>query len=223
MKNMFIICLLSMLLTQTAVHAQRVIKIYKNLVLLDLKPSDGYYADDEIPLYRANVLGEPIKVGRIKIIKFQNDQCAAKIIKQDKNLPIQKGDFILQKNMDTNFEVTSFDNTPGWLTYGFAGLGAVSIGLGAYYQELADKKYAEYATLEFDPETVEVYSRASSFENRSYVFYAVGGGLLTAAILHLLLQQKWENQKGYDELLFVPQILPQSEGFRVCMTVHLRK
>ena len=212
---------LMLICMQIPAYSQKVIKIYKGLALIAMTPDDGYYADDEIDVYRETVIGEPVKVGRVRVIKFDKNRCATKIIEEDKQFHIEVGDFVLVKNGDFSYELTEGNEwkSTNIFSYTVSGLGLATIGMGFYFKNLADDKYAEYKALDHDPNDIGLYNRAAKFENRSYICYAVGSGLVTAGIIHFFLNKKWNQQPLYEQS-FIPQIIPETGGVRIQLTCH---
>ena len=208
---------------QFPVYSQKITKLYKGLALVDISPDDGYYANDEIDVYRENVIGEPIKVGKVRVIKFDKKGCATKIIEEDKQFPIQIGDFVPIKNLVVSYEEMSGGEwkSSNLFSYTASGLGLATIAMGVYFKGLADDKYDAYETVAYDPNALDLYNKAAKFEKRSYVCYAVGGGLLTAGVIHFFLKKKWEQSPLYEQSSLVPQIIPETRGIRIQLTYHI--
>ncbi len=82
-----------LLLGAGASHSQKVLRRVRQYVLIDMNASSGLAVGGEVDIYRKNELGFFSQVGRVRVVRYQAEKCAAEIVSESIDLKISTGDF----------------------------------------------------------------------------------------------------------------------------------
>ena len=94
MKHLKYIILLVCFVFASSVFSQKIIKVKKPYVLIDISRESGYRVGDELLVYHPGEEDEDKLVGVVELVVFKADECAAKIIKESVSTKIQVGDVV---------------------------------------------------------------------------------------------------------------------------------
>jgi len=97
-KIRIIIFFLLLLIISNVVFSQKITNRVKQYVLIDVGPRYGLNIGDLLDVLRHGLNNNDLKIGQIKIVKFQNGKCVGQIIFENENYLISIGDFIKKYN-----------------------------------------------------------------------------------------------------------------------------
>jgi hypothetical protein len=200
MFNKKTICLLSfLLLFSNSVLPQNIIKRNKQYVLADIGPDSGIKIGDQISVYRNSANGQDLKIGLIKIVRFQAGKCAGQVINENIGNPINSGDFLkLTPNQkDNTLSILNEENSPIQQPskqiytsktsyqpkYLSLGAGLLTCGLGYYFNQKANKIFDDYKKAKTADDATRLYNDTVKYDKITNITIGVGAGLVVWGVI----------------------------------------
>jgi hypothetical protein len=213
--------------------SQKIIRIYKSYVLLNVYQYFGLEVNDIVSVYRKSHSVQNMYIGLIKIIKFQAGMCAAKIISERQDKEISLGDFIDIKtfNNDNNFwkefwdkwETTSYEkksNHPFTILCIMSG--AMLSWAGYNFLKKADDIYTKYEVAKTSKDAIHLFDKTLNYDKYSNVSFFVGGGLVALGLLRVISKHNSKPFYNYNDmsLLIIPVHRHEYVGLKVTLSLY---
>ncbi len=217
----------------SSVFSQKIIKVKRPYVLIDISRDSGYQIGDECLVYHPIEGGEDKLVGVVELMAYKENQCAAKIIKESTTMDIQEGDIIApyQKSGDKTGKTVKKSTPSGTVSstpsrYAFQdksqlpsylsfAAGIVSWGVSYYYYNEAEKASNTYHVLEEHDSLVD---KTRKYDNISNFCMGLGGGLVAYSVINYLLTRRANIQMS-ENVSIVP--VHKRDYFGMGITVNL--
>jgi hypothetical protein len=204
-----------------AAQAQRILRVSGNYVLIDISRSSGLKVGDQINVFGKSASGDEIIVGKVQIVEFRNDQCAATIVTKNSQYKISVGDKVAvndSESIDYLFKDDEQENTfrsnqnsfsrndpnPSRASYGprksntfsavLIGSGVVAAGLAYYFNDKANDTYDDYQNANTTDKAISYYKDTASLDQNAQISMGVGGGLIALGIIKILLNRSNQSQ-----------------------------
>ena len=231
MKHLKYIILLVCFVFASSVFSQKIIKVKKPYVLIDISRESGYRVGDELLVYHPGEEDEDKLVGVVELVVFKADECAAKIIKESVSTKIQVGDVVAPyrtsaQNKDKP-RVSSRPSTPSRYglqkksqmpSYVTLTAGIISCSVGYYYYNEAEKNSRVVpAGLE---EYENLKDETKKFDNTANFCFGLGGGLVVYGIVNYILTYR-TNIRINQRVSVMP--VHKRDFFGMGLTVNLNK
>jgi len=218
----------------SSVFSQKIIKVKKPYVLIDISRDSGYQIGDECLVYHP-IEGEEDKlVGVVELMAYKENQCAAKIIKESTTMDIQEGDIIApyQKSGEKTDKIVKKSTPSGIVSstqsrYAFQrksqlpsyislSAGILSCTIGYYYYHEAEKnsELIPANTAEYE----DLKDETKKFDNTANFCFGLGGGLVAYSIINYILTRR-TNLKMSENVSIVP--VHKRDYFGMGITVNL--
>ncbi len=205
MKHFRYLMLILCFIFTSSVFSQKIIKVKKPYVLIDISKNSGYQIGDEFLVYHPIADGEDKLVGVVELMVFKSDQCAAKIIKESITTEIQVGDIVTpyQKSgeekvpyindnetsstsasIQSRFAFQRKSQLPSYLSFS---AGMISFGISYFYYNEAEKNSTKY---HLPDEHDQLVDETRKFDNISNFCLGLGGGLIAYSIINYMLTRR---------------------------------
>lgn len=210
MKKYLPMILLFIFSLQNNLNAQEIVKIIDNYGLINLGKNSGLNEGDKLRLFRKLDTGEIITVGKIEIIKFQNDKCVAKIIKEYSPYIVSLGDFLVIKH-----SVRERNNN---LSDVLIGSGIIASVVSLILRSYGDRTYKEYEEAQTIDDAVRLYDKTISYDRKAKVILGVGCAFITVGILTYIFN-KSEKLQLQNKLTITPTQKKEYSGLTISLNL----
>lgn len=201
-------------------YAQRVTRIRRPYILIDIGSTSDVKKGDQLFLYRIGDAGHPLVVGRIEVVRIQGNNCAAKILSEDRKNPIDlndrlmvQGDMSVMRDMGQSTggrqpaQMRYTSRRSHWLSYVTITAGLISSGLGYYFYNEAE----HYSKIQpSSPEReAELADNVRKYDNQSNFSTYLGGGLIAFGVVYYLITR--DRPVSRDQAFYITPI--QKKGY----------
>ena len=180
-------------------YSQQVTRIRRPYILINIASTSDLKKGDQLFLYRVGDSGHPLVVGRIEVVRIQGNNCAAKILSEDRKNPIElndrlmvQGDMSVMRSMgqreESGLQSGQIRYTPRrshWISYASITAGLISTGLGYYFYNEAEL-YSKITPISYEHQA-ELADDIRRYDNQSNFSYYLGGGLIAFGVIHYLI------------------------------------
>lgn len=198
---------LSLLLTMivaVAAFPQKITKINRPYVLIDVSASSGVAVGNKLNVVRQIGPGQEKTIGKVEIVVFKQGKCAGKIISETSSYPMRVGDQIQLQQAATNQPKTTKRSTASTPTYRAASsanylptylsvaAGVAAFGASYYYWDQAEQSAKSYDAMSMSDKSNNhdsIEKDLKKYDALSNSFGAVGGALITAGIAYYLFNR----------------------------------
>jgi len=230
MKHLKYIILLVCFVFASSVFSQKIVKVKKPYVLIDISRESGYRVGDELLVYHPGEEDEDKLVGLVELITFKGDECAAKIIKESVTTKIQVGDVIKPYQTSTpkkdkgrastrpstppSYGLQKKSQLPSYLSLT---AGIISCSVGYYYYNEAEKNTQ---VIPASDEYESLKDETRRFDNTANFCFGLGGGLVAYGIVNYILTYR-TNIRINQRVSVMP--VHKRDFFGMGLTVNLNK
>lgn len=184
--HVFTIVMILFVCTNT-LFSQTIIKRHKQFVLINTY-NNGIKIGDELFVIRKIADNEMIKIGKVRIVKYDKGWFAGKILTKHPKFEIRKGDSVLIPEMMAK-------GNRSHISYFAMGAGIISAGIGIYFHSQANQRYDDYKVATIPQSATSLYNKTRTYDKRANIGYAIGGGLVGLGILYTIFKKGEEPQK----------------------------
>lgn len=188
--------LLFVMIAIVAAFPQKITKVNRPYVLIDISASSGVSVGDKMDVIRQIGPGQTKNIGKVEIVVFKRGKCAGKIISETSSYPIRVGDQIQLKSVAAAPKRTtpklsykpagSANYIP---TYISVAAGVAALGVSYYYWDQAEQSAKDYEAMSYTNKQINYLSTSqdlNKYDNLSNSFRVAGGCLIFGGVAYYL-------------------------------------
>ncbi|MBN2202117.1 hypothetical protein JW777_09210 [bacterium] len=209
----------------TAVYP--VLRIRGNLVLIDASESSGLSTGDEVTVWRRKNEGGDWDVGRVRIRKFHEGQCAAEIVYESLGDRISRNDFIRGEIVPEmpglgDWTIETAPSAPKPLlrkmAVASAGAGLASIALGVLQFSYAGQAEDDYRRASVQSDADRFHRRSVRLNRSAGLWTGAGAALILTGVAEWVLGTPEKTTASGASFSVTPEAGPRSAG--VSLNLH---
>ncbi len=194
MKLRIVFAVLFVLLLTGTLFSQEIVRINRPYALVNLNENSGVKVGDEMLVSRNLPDGTVIKVARVQVLLFRDNNCAVKIISENTNYPLEEGDTLTlpssaslrrqpaqQQGSNQSRNIQMGPMRDQWLSYVSVSAGLVLGGLSYYFFDQAEQTEDTMPTSQ--EHYNELVDKVEKYDTRSNICMGVGAGLIVYGVV----------------------------------------